>query len=187
MNKKKFPIKGHCLSTNTIIVKYLQDNFKMYINNVKPKKPTGVAWNEDKWWYITNHSSTPEYSPLTIMGIITKINEMKSFLTTGTLSTSSGIISDNINYDIAITTGTLLTSSGVMSGSNTCTITTTDTTTTTAAPIYNPNGLLSNIIWVDGSDVCITTNLETEPTKLRIKCQNLKKNLKVSLLQINLK
>ena len=86
--------------------------------------------------------------------------------TTGTLPTSSGIISDNTNYDIATTTGTLPTST---------------------APIYNPNGLLPNIIWIDGLDVYTTTNLVTEPTKLRIKCRNLKKNLKVSLMQINLK
>ena len=166
MSKKEFPIKGHCLSTNPIIVKYLKDNFKGYINNVYSKKAIGVAWNENRWWYVIQQSSTPKYDPLVIMNIIIEINEMKSLSIVTTLSTSSGVISDNTNYDIATTTGTLPTST---------------------APIYNPNGLLPNIIWIDGSDVYTTTNLVTEPTKLRIKCRNLKKNLKVSLLQINLK
>lgn len=189
MSKKEFPASGHCLSTNPIIVNYLKNNFERFLNSKYPKKAIGVAWNKERWWYVINHSSTPEYSPLIIMNIITEINEMKSHSIATTLSTSSGVISDNTNYDIATTTGTLLTSSGVISGSNTCTITTTDTTTTTttAAPLYNPNGLLPNIIWIDGPDVYTTTNLVTEPTKLRIKCRNLKKNLKVSLLQINLK
>ena len=144
MSKKEFPIKGHCLSTNPIIVKYLKDNFKGYINNVYSKKAIGVAWNENRWWYVIQQSSTPKYDPLVIMNIITEINEMKSLSIVTTLSTST-------------------------------------------APIYNPNGLLPNIIWIDGLDVYTTTNLVTEPTKLRIKCRNLKKNLKVSLLQINLK
>jgi hypothetical protein len=164
MIKKEFPVRGHCLSTDPIIVNYLKDNFEKFKDNKYSKKSTGVAWNENKWWYINKQSSTPEYSPLVIIDIITKINEMKSFLTTGILSTSSGIMPSSVI----------------------CGITTTDTTTTTAAPIYNPNNSFSNIIWVNGSDVC-TTNLVTEPTKLRIKCRNLKKNLKVSLLQINLK
>ena len=165
MSKKEFPTRGHCLSTNPIIINYLKDNFEKFQDSVYSKKAIGVAWNKDRWWYVINQSSTPEYSPLIIMNIITEINEMKSFLTTGTLSTSSGTTLCN----------------------DSCTITTTNTTTTTAAPIYNPNGLLPNIIWIDGSDVYTTTNLVTEPTKLRIKCRNLKKNLKVSLLQINLK
>lgn len=164
MSKKKFPVRGHCLSTNPIIVNYLKDNFERFLDSKYSKRSTGVAWNENKWWYITKQSSTPEYSPLVIMSIITEINEMKNFPITGTLSTSSGIMPGSVIYGI----------------------TTTDTTTTTAAPIYNPNNSFSNIIWVNGSDVC-TTNLVTEPTKLRIKCRNLKKNLKVSLLQINLK
>jgi hypothetical protein len=163
MSKKEFPTRGHCLSTDPIIVNYLKDNLERFQDSKYSKRSTGVAWNENKWWYITNGSSTPEYSPLTIMGIITKINEMKSFLTTGTLSTSSGIMPSSVI----------------------CGITT--TTTTTAAPVYNPNDSLPNTIWINGSDVYITTNLVTEPTKLRIKCRNLKKNLKVSLLQINLK
>lgn len=108
----------------------------------------------------------------------------KEFPIIGTLSTSSGIMLDNANYDIVTTTGTLPTLSGVISDNTTCTITITDTITTTAVPIYNPNN-----IWVSVSDVStgIIKNLVTEPTKLRIKCRNLKKNLKVSLLQINLK
>lgn len=168
MNKKKFPIKGHCLSTNTIIVKYLQDNFKMYINNVKPKKPTGVAWNEDRWWYINNQSSTPKYDSHVIISIITEINGMNNISITGT------------------GTGTLITSSELMPGDFIC------TTTTTTAPIYDPNSSLTNPIWIYrgagiSTGTITTNNLVTEPTKLRIKCQNLKKNLKVSLLQINLK
>lgn len=163
MSKKEFPVKGHCLSTNPIIVNYLKNNFERFQDTRYSKKAIGVAWNKDRWWYIINQSSTPEYSPLIIMNIITEINEMNSFLTTGTLSTSSGITSTNVICD------------------------TTTTNTTTAAPIYNPNGLLPNIIWIDGSAVSTTTNLVTEPIKLRIKCQNLKKNLKVSLMQINLK
>jgi hypothetical protein len=108
----------------------------------------------------------------------------KEFPITGTLSTSSGIMLDNANYNILTATGTLPTSSRVISDSTTCTITITDTITTTAVPIYNPNN-----IWVSVSDVStgIIKNLVTEPTKLRVKCRNLKKNLKVSLLQINLK
>ena len=164
MSKKEFPVRGHCLSTNPIIVNYLKDNFERFQDSVYSKRSTGVAWNENKWWYISRKSSTPEYSPLVIMSMITEINEMKNFPITGTLSTSSGIMPSSII----------------------CGITTTDTTTTTAAPVYNPNNSFSNIIWVNGSDVC-TTNLVTEPIKLRIKCRNLKKNLKVSLLQINLK
>ena len=154
MNKKKFPIKGHCLSTNTIIVKYLQDNFKMYINNVKSKKPIGVAWNENRWWFVINQSSTPKYDPHVIINIITKINEMNN---------------------PSIVTGTLSTSSGIMLGNSICTTTT---------PIYNPNN-----IWINGVNIsaAITKSIITEPTKLRIICRNLKKNLKVSLLQINLK
>ena len=84
MSKKEFPVRGHCLSTNPIIVNYLKDNFEGFKDNVYSKKSTGVAWNENKWWYITKQSSTPKYSPLVIMNIITEINEMKSFLTTGT-------------------------------------------------------------------------------------------------------
>ena len=38
--------------------------------------------------------------------------------------------------------------------------------------------ILFRILWAYGSDVCITTNLVTEPTKLRIKCRNLKKKFK---------
>jgi hypothetical protein len=108
----------------------------------------------------------------------------KEFPITETLSTSSGIMLDNANYNILTATGTLPTSSRVISDSTTCTITITDTITTTAVPIYNPNN-----IWVSVSDVStgIIKNLVTEPTKLRVKCRNLKKNLKVSLLQINLK
>ena len=187
MSTKEFQVRGHCLSTNPIIVNYLKNNFERFLNSKHPKKAIGVAWNKERWWYVTNHSSTPEYSPLTIMGIITKINEMKNLSIATSLSTSSGVISDSTNYDISTTTGTLLTSSGVISDNNTCTITSTNTTTTTAAPIYNPNYSFPNTIWINGSDACITTNLVTEPSKLRIKCQNLKKNLKVSLLQINLK
>ena len=188
MSKKEFPIKGHCLSTNPIIVKYLKDNFKGYINNVYSKKAIGVAWNENRWWYVIQQSSTPKYDPLVIMNIIIEINEMKSLSIVTTLSTSSGVISDNTNYDIATTTGTLPTSSGIISDNTNYDIaTTTGTLPTSTAPIYNPNGLLPNIIWIDGLDVYTTTNLVTEPTKLRIKCRNLKKNLKVSLLQINLK
>ena len=112
----------------------------------------------------------------------------KEFPITGTLSTSSGIMLDNANYNIVTTTGTLPTLSGVISDNTTCTITITGTTTTTVAPIYNPNNIWNNI-WVSVSDVStgIIKNLVTEPTKLRVKCRNLKKNLKVSLLQINLK
>ena len=167
MSKKEFPDSGHCLSTNPIIVNYLKNNFERFLNSKYPKKAIGVAWNKERWWFVTNHSSTPEYNSHVIMNIITEINEMDSFLTTGTLSTSSGITSTNVI----------------------CDTTTTNTTTTTTAPLYNPNGLLPNIIWIDGSDVSTTTvtNLVTEPIKLRIKCRNLKKNLKVSLMQINLK
>lgn len=184
MSKKEFPIRGHCLSTDPIIVNYLKDNFERFLDNKYSKKSTGVAWNENKWWYITKKSSTPEYSPLVIINIITKINEMNNPTIATTLSTSSGVISDNANYDMVTTTGTLPTLSRVIPDSTTCTITITDTTTTTAVPIYNPNN-----IWVNVSDVStgIIKNLVTEPTKLRIKCRNLKKNLKVSLLQINLK
>lgn len=162
---KKFPIKGHCLSTNKIIVKYLKDNFEGYINNGHSKKAIGVAWNKDKWWYVINQSGTPKYDSHVIINIITEINEMNNF--------STG-------------TGTLSTSSGIMSGNSIC------TTTTTTAPIYNPNEYLPNNVWVYrgagiGTGTITVTNLVTEPTKLRIKCQNLKKNLKVSLLQINLK
>lgn len=158
MSKKEFPIKGHCLSTNPIIVKYLKDNFKGNINNVYSKKAIGVAWNEDRWWYVIQQSSTPEFNPIVIMNIITKINEMKNLPITGTLSTSSGTMLDNDIY-------------------------------ATTTPIYNPNDSFSNIKWINGLDVSTTTvkKLVTEPTKLRIKCQNLKKSLKVSLLQINLK
>lgn len=187
MSKKEFPVRGHCLSTNPIIVNYLKDNFERFLDSKYSKRSTGVAWNENKWWYITKQSSTPEYSPLVIMDMITKINEINNPTIATTLSTSSGVISDNINYAIATTTGTLSTSSGIMPSSVICGITTTDTTTTTAAPIYNPNDSFPNTIWINGSDVYITTNLVTEPIKLRIKCRNLKKNLKVSLLQINLK
>ena len=28
MSKKEFPVRGHCLSTNPIIVNYLKDNFE---------------------------------------------------------------------------------------------------------------------------------------------------------------
>jgi hypothetical protein len=113
----------------------------------------------------------------------------KEFPITGTLSTSSGIMLDNANYNIITATGTLPTSSRVISDSTTCTITITDTITTTAVPIYNPNNIFLNNVWVSVSDVStgIIKNLVTEPTKLRVKCRNLKKNLKVSLLQINLK
>lgn len=172
---KKFPIKGHCLSTNKIIVKYLQDNFEKIVGNTYSKKSTGVAWNENRWWYINNQSSTPKYDPHVIINIITEINGMNNpSIVTGTV-TGTG-------------TGTLITSSELMPGSSIC------TTTTTTAPIYNPNEYLPNNVWVyRGADISIgtgtitVTNLVTEPTKLRIKCQNLKKNLKVSLLQINLK
>lgn len=169
MSKKKFPARGHCLSTNPIIVNYLKDNFERFQDSVYSKRSTGVAWNENKWWYISRKSSTPEYSPLVIMSMITEINEMN-------------------NPSIVTGTGTLSTSSGIMTGNSICT---TSTTTTTAASIYNPNDYLPNNIWIyRGAGIStgtITTNLVTEPTKLRIKCQNLKKNLKVSLLQINLK
>ena len=169
MSKKEFPDTGHCLSTNPIIVNYLKNNFERFLNSKHPKKAIGVAWNKERWWYVTNHSSTPKYSPLDIMGIITKINEMKSFLTTGTLSTSSGIMSSNVICDTTTT--------------NITTNITTNTTTPYKTYDYSPN-----TVWVYGSDVCTTTkNLVTEPIKLRIKCRNLKKNLKVSLLQINLK
>lgn len=172
MSKKEFPVRGHCLSTNPIIINYLKDNFEGFKDNVYSKKVIGVAWNESRWWYVTNKSSTPEYSPLVIMNIITEINEINEMNTptiATTLSTSSGIMSDNTIYAIA----------------NTNTI----TTTTTTAPTYKTYDSLSNTMWVYGSDVCTATvtNLVTEPTKLRIKCRNLKKNLKVSLLQINLK
>jgi hypothetical protein len=182
MIKKEFPVRGHCLSTDPIIVNYLKDNFERFLDNKYSKRSTGVAWNENKWWYISRKSSTPEYSPLVIINIITKINEMNNPTTTTTLSTTSGVMSGNANYDIVTTTGTLPTLSGVISDNTTCTITITDTIT--AAPIYNPNN-----IWVNVPDVStgIIKNLVTEPTKLRIKCRNLKKNLKVSLLQINLK
>lgn len=166
MSKKEFPVRGHCLSTKPIIVKYLKDNFEGYPDNMYPKKAGGVAWNESRWWYITNKSSTPEYSPLVIMNIITEINEineMNNPTITTTLSTSSEVISDNTIYATA--------------------------TTSTIAPNYKTYDSLSNTMWVYGSDVCTATvtNLVTEPIKLRIKCRNLKKNLKVSLLQINLK
>ena len=189
MIKKEFPVRGHCLSTDPIIVNYLKDNFERFLDNKYSKRSTGVAWNENKWWYISRKSSTPEYSPLVIINIITKINEMNNPTTTTTLSTTSGVMSGNANYEIVTTTGTLPTLSGVISDNTTCTITLTDTTTTTAAPIYNPNGIFLNNVWVNVSGVStgIVKNLITEPTKLRIKCRNLKKNLKVSLLQINLK
>ena len=161
---KTFPIKGHCLSTNTIIVKYLQDNFKMYMNNVNSKKAIGVAWSGGRWWYVLKHSHTPQYNPSDIINIITEINKMNSSLTVA---------------------GTLSTSSGIMPGNSIC------TTTTITDPIYNPNNPLPNNIWINGVDIStgtlIAKNLVIEPTKLRIKCRNLKKSLKVSLLQINLK
>ena len=165
MSKKEFPVRGHCLSTNPIIVNYLKDNFEEFIDSKSSKKAIGVAWNKERWWYVIHQSSTPEYNSHVIMNIITEINEMKSFLTTGTISTSSGTTLCN----------------------DSCTITTTNTTTTTAAPIYNPNYSFPNTIWINGSDVYTTTNLVRESIKLRVKCRNLKKNLKVSLLQINLK
>ena len=159
MSKKEFPVRGHCLSTNPIIVNYLKDNFERFQDSAYSKRSTGVAWNENKWWYISKKSSTPEYDPLVIMNIITEINEMKSFLTTGTLSTSSGITSTNVICD------------------------TTTTTTTIPAPTYKVYDSFSNPIWIYGSGVCTAmaaiTNLVTEPIKLRIKCRNLKKNLKL--------
>lgn len=159
---KTFPIRGHCLSTNPIIVNYLKDNFEGYPDNMYPKKAGGVAWNKDKWWYITNHSSTPKYDPLIIMITIKEISEMKNLPITEALSTSDRITPGN----------------------------TICTTTTTPAPIYNPNDIYDiffNNIWIYGSGAITVKNLVTEPTKLRIKCRNLKKNLKVSLMQINLK
>lgn len=181
MSKKEFPIEGHCLSTNIIIVNYLKDNRKGYTNNVHSRKAIGVAWNKDRWWYVLNKSSTPKYSPLDIMAIITEINGMNNFsIVTGTetLSTSSGIMSTS--------SGTLSTSSGIMSGNPIC------TTTTTTTPIYDPNSSLTNPMWIYrgagiSTGTIVANNLVTEPIKLRIKCRNLKKNLKVSLLQINLK
>lgn len=163
MSKKEFPVRGHCLSTSPIIVNYLKDNLERFQDSAYSKRSTGVAWNENKWWYITNGSGTPEYSPLVIMGIITEINEMNNLPITGTLSTSSGVMSSNVTCDV--------------------------TTTNTTDPTYKVYDSFSNTIWICGSDACTTTitNLVTEPTKLRIKCRNLKKNLKVSLLQINLK
>ena len=168
MSKKEFPARGHCLSTNPIIVNYLQDNFEKIVGNTYSKKSTGVAWNENRWWYINNQSSTPKYDPHVIISIITEINGMNNISITET------------------GTGTLITSSELMPGNFIC------TTTTTTAPIYDPNSSLTNPTWIyRGTDISTgtitTTNLVTEPIKLRIKCQNLKKNLKVSLLQINLK
>lgn len=184
MSKKEFPDRGHCLSTNPIIVNYLKDNFEGYLNTMYSKKAVkavGVAWNKDRWWYVNNQSSTPEYNPYVIMAIITEINGMNNFsIVTGTetLSTSSGIMSTS--------SGTLSTSSGIMSGNPIC------TTTTTTTPIYDPNSSLTNPMWIYrgagiSTGTIVANNLVTEPIKLRIKCQNLKKNLKVSLLQINLK
>jgi hypothetical protein len=165
MSKKEFPTRGHCLSTNPIIVNYLKDNFEGFKDNVYSKKSTGVAWNENKWWYISKQSSTPKYSPPVIIGIIIEINEMNNITIAGTLSTSSGTVLD----------------------STICTM----ATTTTTDPFYKPYDSFPNTMWVYGSGVCTAmatiTNLVTEPTKLRIKCRNLKKNLKVSLMQINLK
>lgn len=168
MSKKEFPARGHCLSTNPIIVNYLQDNFEKIVGNTYSKKSTGVAWNENRWWYINNQSSTPKYDPHVIISIITEINGMNNISITGT------------------GTGTLITSSELMPGDFIC------TTTTTTAPIYDPNSSLTNPMWIYrgagiSTGTITTNNLVTEPTKLRIKCQNLKKNLKVSLLQINLK
>lgn len=147
MSKKVFPDRGHCLSTNPIIVNYLKNNFEEFAGYKYPKEAGGVAWSKGKWWYITNHSSTPEYSPSIIMNMITGTNEMNNLLITGALSTSSGTM--------------------------------TDITITDSFYIYNPN----DIIWKSGKSI----NIVTEPIKLRIKCRNLKKSLKVSLLQINLK
>lgn len=164
MVKKEFPIKGHCLSTNPIIVNYLKDNFERFQDSVYSKRSTGVAWNENKWWYISRTSSTPKYDPHVIINIITEINKMNN---------------------PSILTGTLTTSSSIMSNNSICIATTPIYTT----PTYKPNDYLPNNIWIDGVNIgtIITESLVTEPTKLRIKCQNLKKNLKVSLLQINLK
>jgi len=159
---KTFPIRGHCLSTNPIIVKYLKDNFKRYKNNVDSKKVIGVAWSENRWWYVIHQSNTPKYDPLIIMITIKEISEMKNLPITEALSTSGRITPGN----------------------------TICTTTTTPAPIYNPNDIYDiffNNIWIYGSGAITVKNLVTEPTKLRIKCRNLKKNLKVSLMQINLK
>ena len=162
MSRKEFPVRGHCISTNPIIVNYLKDNFEKIVGNVYSKKSTGVAWNEKRWWYITLNSSTPKYDPLVIMTMITEINEMNN---------------------PSILTGTLTTSSSIMSSNSIC------TTTTTTSPTYKIYDSFPNTIWIDGAGTgtIISTNLVTEPTKLRIKCQNLKKSLKVSLLQINLK
>lgn len=144
MNKKEFPIRGHCLSTKLTIVKYLQDNFKGYANNVYSKKAIGVAWNDDRWWYVINKSSTPQYNPSDIINIITKINEMNnSLIVTGTLATSGTIIASN----------------------------------------YISTTRIDEV----GTGTIIAKSLVTEPIKLRIICRNLKKSLKVSLLQINLK
>ena len=155
MNKKEFPIRGHCLSINPIIVNYLKDNLEEYLDNVYSKKAIGVAWNKDRWWYINNGSITPQYNSSDIINIITEINKMNN---------------------PSIVTGTLSTSSGIMPGNSICTTTT----------ITDPNN-----IWINGVDIStgtlIAKNLVIEPTKLRIKCRNLKKSLKVSLLQINLK
>ena len=38
MSKKEFPARGHCLSTNPIIVNYLKDNFEGFKDNVYSKK-----------------------------------------------------------------------------------------------------------------------------------------------------
>ena len=156
MNKKEFPIRGHCFTDNEILLNYIKKTRARGYSENPIKK--GIAWNQDMWWYVTKKSHNPEYTAEDLLKILNMNTEI--------------VVKHWVDPTYDITSGSEVGVS-LLTG-----------LTTTGTGYIDPR-CLNTTVTVSHT---ITTSIEDKKLiNFRIKCQNLKKNLKMPSVQINLR
>lgn len=155
MNKKEFPIRGHCFTDNEILLNYIKKTRARGYSENPIKK--GIAWNQDMWWYVTKKSHNPEYTAEDLL----KILNMNTEIVLKHWVDPTYDITSGSEVGVSLLTGLTTTGTGycnIISGSSTNTAIVTHTSSIKYEKLIN----------------------------FRIKCRNLKKNLKMPLTQMSL-
>lgn len=65
---KTFPIEGHCITRNRVILDYVKKNMTQQYTGTS--YPGGIAWYEDQWYPIKTSSTKPKFREEELLEII---------------------------------------------------------------------------------------------------------------------
>ena len=72
-----FPIEGHCITQNKVILDYIKNN--MILQYVGSSYFGGIAWCENLWCPIKTGSARPKFSEKELLEIINSQTDMKGY------------------------------------------------------------------------------------------------------------